>query len=77
MPEPCFWGWDKSLGLVFGFGVVVGKLSLMVVQYLCAVVAHKYSMSCDMFEFLYGPLDVQFGLSFGFWVGLGITLVLH
>ena len=47
------------------------------VQYLYAVVMYKYSMSCDMFEFLYGPLDVQFGLSFGFWVGLGITLVLH
>ena len=38
MPEPCFWGWDVSLGLVFGFGVVVGKQSLMVVQYLCTVV---------------------------------------
>ena len=71
MAELCFGGWDKGLGLAFGFGVVMGNRLLMVVQYLCAVVAHKYSMSCDMFEFLSGPWDMQFGLSFGFWVGFG------
>ena len=32
---------------------------------------NKYSMSCDMFEFLLGRWDMQFGLSFGFWVGFG------
>lgn len=43
----------------------------MVVQYLCTVIAHKHSMSHNMFEFLFGPWDMFFGLSFRFWVGFG------
>ena len=53
--ELCFGGWDKGLGLAFGFGVVTRNHLLMSVQYLCAIVAHKYSMSCNIFELLSAP----------------------
>ena len=48
--------------------MVVGNKSLMVLPHLCTVVGHKYLMSCNTFEFLFGFWDMQFGLSFGFWV---------
>ena len=62
--------------MAFGFGVVASNRSLMVVQYLCAVVAHKHSMSCDMLRFLFGPWDMRFGSSFGFWVGFEFYFVI-
>ena len=32
---------------------------------------YKYSMSCDMFGFLFDSWHMQFGLNFGLWVGFG------
>ena len=32
----------------------------------------KPLISCNMFEFLFGPWDMQLGLSFWFWVRFGI-----
>ena len=35
---------------------------------------HKYSMSCDMFDFLFDPWYMQFGLNLGFWIGFGFRV---
>ena len=76
MVEFSFGGWFMGLGLGFGFG---SRMSTCSAGKLCTVVAHKLSMCCAWFEFVFGMWNMHFdlcvglvlvfGVRFGFWVG--------